>query len=1589
MDENRHKSSPLKRPERGQALVEYALIVVLIGIAFGVALAATGPVISNVFENSISDLVRETEVGTIPDREDFWLTVTVANDAPPRDRPLPTNTPADPTSEPTDGPSPTPSNTPTPTPTMPTNTPTFTPTAVDKIFDAPIYDSIEDPGDAPIYENDWWRTDPNNFDIMANSLPWNAEFFAGQNLAGAPIAERFGIFDINFNGDETIPWIVEDGFPTTNFSARFTRRLDLTEDATLNFFLRNDDGVRVFVQPIVGETPGAIEAVTLKDINGGELSWSDQSAATNYSGFRHLNVGSWNLIVEYYQGTGNSRLRVNLTTGGPNPDDVYVSGGVPNPGGGAFSCNWGRSDFLSGNNANTELWLFDEYLEGDLPQNSRCHLEWRGAVSIPADMTDPELIFWDTWDFTGGGGVNGWLEVNEYIRLIDEDQPELVQPDREAMAGKWQRVDLRDNNTANYNWTHNAIDLTDYFNFNNPGFSRNIAFRFVIENNNAAGDDTRMWNIDDVEIRQREMPVWTVDHRWDLDTVEQAEDFIATGGTSNAGNISGFGLVSNNKLGASGMSWHDSKGPNDDLTGVAGNGDEGGEYTDYKRHTESPNSNDIENLRAHSLEIKGWVNLDDVPNPDQFGNAGPPVLHFFHSYHVGGRTGLAVQYTTDPYEVGPANWIDFPDGALRSVENTSSATQLAMQEVIVSLEKAQLTGNPSMIRIRFVMYVHRNANRLDGWWIDHIRLGRDEAPKWLDYPYTDDAQYVGRTPWRFTGQWVMTDYRGRPDLVDEEDWVEWSYSSSPGDANYDNGKQTWMEMRYPIDLFNDTPNKEIFDPYDPDNPAPAITNTYTDPAENPVLRFYHSRELDASDDLLLQWKRDGEAEDQWRTLWGYYYRMGTRNNSDQLTHNDAWEHVEVNLSPMMDIITAEGGAPGAGTGDDLKDDDVVFRIMLDADSSASDPGVYVDNIVLEEYVEYAFKLWPSDENRDDPLTGDNLGTGDGIFFVDEPDVSSLDRPWWEGWYWGGWWQGVEFESRTGVAAFHDSPLGDQGAAPGWDQSILDVNIGTDAERTPDDTFNVLEMGTIIDLRAADAETEKPALYFWNRYHIGKKDRIKVEVSYELTDVADMDAEMKSRCQNKDVPQCYEQLRGWSEWEEVWYRYRSGDDFKAYGWEEERVRLDQYAADITANREGKRIRIRFVLDATSTNNNRDGWYIDGVRVAYSEPPDNFTLIRENVFDDRARSLINWIPEGKWGLSPVIFQGGGGGPTSLGLWEARWWDCDNCRDLDPTGKRKYERGTDAFLQDPDRPAPDHTQMVTNISYDNGNGSPVDGWENDRFVGEFVLETPVVGPGGFLPGPRSFTTLSDDGVRIKVEEIDKDTGEIIPNTDLEWNVIENWTNHSPRTDLGSFSFEANKKYLITMQYFENSGGSVAILTTGDGRFSFTDSPKIGGASTKDEMAIPYAETSLIGNNVLDLTGMADNEYVLMEIQTQYYLHWRDEARVEVSRDGGFSWTQDNLKSDVKDADGNVIVPKSDFANASWDGDKRGEWQIRKYNLTAYKGNNILIRFRLDRDDSDCASRHDCNNSDLNDEPELEYQNGYYGGWWIQPVRVGMFRY
>jgi len=289
---------------------------------------------------------------------------------------------------------------------------------------------------------------------------------------------------------------------------------------------------------------------------------------------------------------------------------------------------------------------------------------------------------------------------------------------------------------------------------------------------------------------------------------------------------------------------------------------------------------------------------------------------------------------------------------------------------------------------------------------------------------------------------------------------------------------------------------------------------------------------------------------------------------------------------------------------------------------------------------------------------------------------------------------------------------------------------------------------------------------------------------------------------------------------------------------------------------------------------------------------------------------------------------------------------------------------------------TRTVLDINYDIRRDAPRPGVfdARDRFVGRWTLDTPVVGPtSGVNSGDYTFITISDDGVRMKAEEIDGSGNPVNPTppTDaLEWNIIYNWTDHGRTADMGTVTFEEGKRYRVTLEWYEKWSDAVLIATTGGSSFSFTDSPKqIPSPNQSDDaQAQPNSNSSLVLKGTLDLAGTTNP---IIEYYTLYET-WGT-LRVEVSTDGGFTWTEDGLRDSYVEQSSGATINVDD---PSWGGDwhrPARDWRRRRHNLTDYVGEQIMLRFRYD-------------NLGRNNWNEDRYKaNIYYNGWWIVDIRVG----
>jgi hypothetical protein len=1482
------------------------LIFTLVVVAFALALAATGPAIGNVFSNTVYNLLGQTTTPrALADADDFWLTVTWVATQTPQEYPLPTRTIPPPPPTITPGPSP------TNTPVTPTSTPTqtFTPgptsTPTDLAHAYPFTDKSNN--------LEWWRLDTSFF---LGSDDWRGYYYANRtltppvafdSLSGAPPNEA-NRYKINYN------WPSGTGpgggsWNDDNFSVKFIRKIYLPNSTTLRITVTADDGVRMWYNystncsglgsPALN--PGVSGSAYPNDRVFGDSNpnpclllndWQDQSPQT-WTIIKTFPAGEHTLQVDYYDRTGSAQIKVDIANNGirTNPDDKLVSG-VGSP-----DCNWGRHP--DSRNSNTLDWMWEEYVSGDFAQNAVCHIELAGYVDVPVTAVNPEFSFWDIWDYRNTSNI-GWIEFAEWTTLYTDDAG-TVNPARTA-PGYWKRVNLHNaggGNTINYNWTRSAIDLNTVFGGSVAG--KKITWRFGMQNA-SGGSNTRRWYIDDVYLGDTAYKNFRIGQIWNLDTPEQAGDFITTGR---------WELTNKNKKGSAGNSWEDSPGGSSTP----------GQGAVYDRHNEW----DTNNTRVHSVEFKGFIDTADVAGTaDIEGDTGIPMLSFYHAYEIGQRVWLEVQYTTSPYGVAVTNWQPVPSGdplnpygaIVPQSGNGSYRSNTTLSFVEIPLDQIPATR----FRLRFAMMVRYDANQEDGWWIDDIYLERKGVPKYTAYPFFDNAE-GGITNWQTSGTWD----RVQGSVFYELGVKEHSFSDSPG-INYPVNSNASLILRYPFDLNSDSPTNPTANGCtlggECQTPAPA--------AVKPYMTFWHWRGLAPSDALYVEYKKIGDADTpaNWKPLWAYRYGMTNQNSSPNGRTGTqlGWERVEIDLSVI----------PYSPTDGAKDDDDVQIRFRLFSDGGSVGDGVAVDDVFVGEYTEKSFKLWPTSVNPG------GFGNGNGTALIDDIDAGL----WFERWWNGGGWQKIEWEQHGGLSSFHDSvsdSTGTQDTAPP-DEPLTVVQIN--------DTYSVLEMQTIVDLRGTDV-ADGPTLYYWNRYYTGDDDFIRTQVSVELSPPA------TNPCSDATLPQCYEHRRGWSEWAAL---QSIGQFTRNYTWVREQISLDTYA--------GKRIRIRFIVDALDTNANRDGWYIDDITIRYRNPPRLIPI----PFSDSARNLSNWIAEGKWGLDPELFRGGGGGPASLGAaWFGYWWNCVGCT----TGT--FSSKADAFLDArPNNQSPDQTEVVLDIIHDVGFGnlfcdaaSPFT-CRRDAVVGRWQLTTPPVDGVSLQAGDYTFITVSDDGVRMRYDTVPAGGVPPVP----EWNIINNWTDHGRTVDMGTATLQGGNRYKFTLEYYEKSSSAVIILTLGSNTFSFTDSPKQGtGPSFPDIPAVKRGNSSLMLNGLLDLSSATTP---VMEYYTYYEL--AGIAWVEISPDGGFTWGASTIgESAYRNALG---VGAFDDPKIDWQiwMPNNGDWQRRQHDLSLYAGETVGLRFRLDRTGTDCLSA----DNTCNEGGSGYNANGRYASWWVTDIRV-----
>ncbi len=1441
----------------GQALTEYALILVMVAVLFGVTLAATGPAIGNVFSNAVYNLIggRPEDVERLDDPSDgrgrssaFWATVSWLATNPPEERAGGLNTPLPPPPTATEGPTPTPSPI-TPSP-LPPDTATVPPTATprDRQHVAPWLDRINNP--------EWWRVDNS---VWVGTDQWIGDYYPNTALSGDPALtlshQELNLPPIEWQNidflwpNNTGP--IESGFVTDNFSVSWTRQLynDSPQPVEVQFTLTTggvnaNSGGRLWLYERDGGTAPADGCSSVAmggspNSNNDDVYGDGQSPAgspTNclvidgwrnnrdtFTVTRTLQPGTFYLVqLDFYKGSGETSVSLDIagTTGKNFDDDTIPAGGVP-------ECSWFRSDTVR---SNSTSFIWEEARVGEFPQNQICYLELRGWVNV-LPLANPQLIFWDVWDL-GSTNTEVWLEVGEY--------------NADPASRTWQQIPLNRGGTTNYAWTRNIVNLAPYV----SGY-QNVALRFAMRD--TGGSSNRRWYVDDIELR----------------------DF----GTQTFGICTGSALAD-----CAGTGYFDME----NTTAVFGNAAQGidPQFVTTGRWTlTSNNARDVLALdsgvpqvnfeggdRIHAIELNGLVDVTGSV-PDFENDDGAPVLTFNHAYSIEHGVRLEVQWTRDTPDATPDNW-----QVVETIRNNPlfSGTTMSQGGTVGTI---LLTGIPNFdtqpFRLRWAIYVNQFAGESGGWQIDDVIIHRFDAPRFSDYPFLDTAQ-GDLSNWLAEGTWGQTgDTNHTPNLFAGSGR---SFTDSPL-GNYSSGTNSSLILRNPIDLNNDTPENLSVDD---------TSNVQSGPATNPVLSFWHWRNIRSNHEIYLEWSNNRGLT--WNVIWDFVPGWVNSNMINNLNDQRAWEYVEVDFSDIQANIATDGA--------DLTDDDIIIRFRLDTRGSGTDEGIYIDDIRIEDRTESSHKLW-------NPLVNDpTYGTGNGAIYTDDIDSGNYQ----ERWIVGGDWTDIEEEQHSGLLSLHESPPSSNGST----------------RNTRGNTYNVLELEDIIDLRALSA-SDNPALYFWTRYYLGDPpDNITIQIATENTGYSPTGGDGVRDTNN------YERRAGWNAWATAtWARF---------SWS--RVQTWQRAAVDLRNYAGERIKIRFVFNALDDGTNRDGWYIDDLRIEHR----NTTPFALSPFTDNARSTDNWITEGSWGLAPDQWRGAGGGPADLGtnFWEGVYYDCEanfggsgcwNNNDFNNLLYTDYANG----VQRPAGPN-DILEFALEIDHDFGStGMPAGAGNNDswldRYAARWTRDVTISNA-----ATVTFITVSDDGIRMRYDNVAS------PTAWNDWNIVEIWYPHGRWVDVEAVDFVPGN-YRFTLEWFEAGGNAVVIVSAGVNSFSFSDSPKAGnGPSFPVIESTSYGDSSMILRRPISLAGTT---LPLIEYYTRYRLGGGNVGTVEVSTNGGFTWDTTNLNnwSGTGSSCPSGTACWVTVTGWHWPSDPT-QWQRRLHNLWHYMNQGydlVNLRWRL----------------------------------------------
>lgn len=473
--------------QRGQALIEYVLILVLAFIGLIAILVVTAPAVGNVFSNTVYNLLGQTTTPQQPlSPGEFWNLITAVASYTPEPPDLVANTPAPTTMVPTNIPTWTSTpNTPTPTASI-TSTAGPSPTPLDIEFPYPFYDD---------------GTNPDNFqddflDLLANAGPWDAEYWDGAgnsagdcntgsdpffNSSGVPqrpakVTNQVAKIDFPNPSAPSGSWRTLTDTPTpgveNSFCTRFEVNINL-DAATYSWRYKKDDGIRIYV----------INGASVEQVVN---SWTGITSNWVTVNWTNTSAGNRRIRIIHRDTASNAELRVRLYMGGQTSDD---------------NCTWQTAN----ERFKTPPTSWDDSPFVDYQNSQYCVLRLRGYINL-LTSTDPILEFYHAYELHNFDKISVGISIYE--------------------SGVWNDKLLRTGSDTNFAFSRERYELKNFTGSQGTRDYRgqNIELRFVLETDSSNTRDG--WWIDDIRVLENQERVFFIGFG---DDVEQDQFWVGSG----------------------------------------------------------------------------------------------------------------------------------------------------------------------------------------------------------------------------------------------------------------------------------------------------------------------------------------------------------------------------------------------------------------------------------------------------------------------------------------------------------------------------------------------------------------------------------------------------------------------------------------------------------------------------------------------------------------------------------------------------------------------------------------------------------------------------------------------------------------------------------------------------------------------------------------------------------------------------------------------------------------------------------------------------------------------------------------------------